>query len=213
MTAASPNERKSQKTSRYDVEGRYKALLNAGEQLLCASYDQAQPKQVAELAGVSVGLFYKHFANKRELLTAVMIRRLGKLHQIIGTEIADQESPERSLQSIVEETLAYFLEYRGLLRLFFVEIGYGDVQSSRQLVDTRENYRHLLRAVLNRGIQEACFVSLTPTEVELTISSITGTINWRLYELLVVEAKEVDLIVLRDELVALFLRGLRRLQG
>ncbi|WP_121971553.1 TetR/AcrR family transcriptional regulator [Leptolyngbya sp. BC1307] len=118
---------------RYDIEGRYQALLEAGETLLCEGYDQAQPKRIAELAGVSVGLFYKHFSSKRDLLAAVMVHRLGSLHSLIEDAIASEPSPERSLKAVIVQTLAYFQKHRGLAKLFFMQIGYGDHQATEQL--------------------------------------------------------------------------------
>ena len=194
---------------RYDIDGRYQALLDAGELLLCSGYEEAQPKRVAEAAGVSVGLFYKHFSSKRELLSFVMVRRLDVLHQRIENAIAQRQSPEHSLKTVVEETLTYFDEHQGLIKLFFLEIGYGDVQSTQQLQASRQNYRRLLRSVLECGIEKKTFIALTLTEMDLQISSIVGTINWTVYELLIVREEPLNPPVLTARLVELFVRGLR----
>ena len=194
---------------RYDIDGRYQALLDAGELLLCSGYEEAQPKRVAEAAGVSVGLFYKHFSSKRELLSFVMVRRLDVLHQRIENAIAQRQSPEHSLKTVVEETLTYFDEHQGLIKLFFLEIGYGDVQSTQQLQASRQNYRRLLRSVLECGVEKKTFIALTPTEIDLQISSIVGTVNWTVYELLIVRGEPLNPPVLTARLVALFVRGLR----
>ena len=202
--AGEPNQR-----PRYDVDGRYQALLEAGERLLCNGYEQAQPKRVAKAAGVSVGLFYKHFSSKHELLSAVMVRRLSLLHQRIEDESAHQQRPEILLRIVIEETLLYFDKHQGLIRLFFLEIGYGNVQSAQHLKASRQRYRTILRSVLERGIQQETFISLTPTEIELQINSIVGTVNWTVYELLVVKEEPLDPSVLAAELASLFVRGLR----
>jgi len=209
VSTQSPYANQSRAKPRYDVEGRYQALLDAGESLLCKDYEQAHPKRVAQAAGVSVGLFYKRFNNKRELLTAVMVRRLEDLHQRIETAISEQMSSEDALKLLIFETLTYFHRHEGLISLFFMEIGYGDTDSTQQMKTARENYRRLLCSVLTRGIQQEEFVKLTPTELELTISSIVGTINWTLYEVLVVKEGNIDPLSLKDSLMALFLRGLR----
>ncbi len=194
---------------RYDVDGRYQALLEAGERLLCNGYEQAQPKRVAKAAGVSVGLFYKHFSSKRELLSAVMVRRLSLMHQQIEDAIAHQQRPDLSLRVVIEETLLYFDEHQGLIRLFFLEIGYGDVQSTQYLKASRQRYRTILRSVLERGIEQETFISLTPTEIELQINSIVGTVNWTVYERLIVKEEPLEPSALSAELASLFVRGLR----
>lgn len=48
--------------------------------------------------------------------------------------------------------------------------------------------------------------ALTPTEIELQISSIIGTVNWTVYELLIVREEPLAPSVLTAKLIALFLR-------
>lgn len=208
---------KSTSKPRYDAAGRYQALLEAGEKLLCEGYDQAQPKQIAKAAGVSVGLFYKHFSDKRDLLAAVMVRRLVILHQMIEEALAEpllerivcKPSPEHSLETVIIQTLSYFQKHQGLIKLFFMQIGYGDEQATEQLSEVRANYRKILMSIIEDGIQQKRFVYMSPLELETVINSIVGTINWTLYELLIVKVKEIDPQAITDRLVALFLRGIQ----
>lgn len=202
---------------RYDVEGRYQSLLEAGEKLLCEGYDQAQPKRIAAEAGVSVGLFYKHFGSKRDLLAAVMVYRLGILHQQIEEALAaplsirtaHQFSPEQLLEIIIVRTLTYFQSHQGLIRLFFMQIGYGDEQATRQLSEVRANYRRILRSVIERGIQQRCFVRMDFSEIEMLVSSIVGTLNWTIYERLGTEGRDLKPQIETALLSKLFLRGIQ----
>ena len=194
---------------RYDIEGRYQSLLAAGETLLCEGYDQAQPKRIAKAAGVSVGLFYKHFSSKRELLTAVMVHRLGRLHQLIENAVADEPSPERSLVAVIAQTLAYFQTHQGLAKLFFMQIGYGDEQATEQMSEARASYSRILRSVIEGGIQQKHFLAMEPLEIETLVSSIVGSINWTIYEQLVVKQHNIDPQVMTDRLVVFFLRGIQ----
>ena len=214
---AKSSQKKAQLTSpskpipppRYDIEGRYRVLLEAGEILLCEGYDQAQPKRIAEAAGVSVGLFYKHFSSKRELLAAVMVYRLGILHPLIEEAITHESSPVRSLETVIAQTLAYFQEHQGLAKLFFMQIGYGDDQAIGQLSTARANYRRILRLVIEDGIAQKHFLAMQPVEIETLVSSIVGTVNWTVYEQLVVGQHDINLQVMTDRLVSLFLRGIQ----
>ena len=177
--------------------------------LLCEGYDQAQPKRIAATAGVSVGLFYKHFSSKRELLAAVMVQRLGDLHSLMEEAITYESSPSKALAVVIVQTLTYFQMHRGLAKLFFMQIGYGDERTTEQLSEARLNYRRILRSVIEDGIQQQHFVALQPVEIETLVSSIVGTINWTMYEQLVVKQHDVDLQTLADRLVVLFLRGIQ----
>lgn len=176
--------------------------------MLCDGYDQAQPKRIAEAAGVSVGLFYKHFSSKRELLAAVMVHHLGILHPLIDNEIACASSPARSLEAVIAQTLNYFQKHQGLAKLFFMQIGYGDDQAIEQLSEARANYRRILKSVIENGIAQQHFLAMQPVEIETLVSSIIGTINWTVYEQLVISQHNLDFQTMTDRLVALFLRGI-----
>lgn len=195
---------------RYDVAGRYSALLQAGEVLLCGGYDKAHPQRIADTAGVSVGLFYRHFQNKQELLTAIMVRHLEILHQQIAQEIEHCTHPIEALHAVLVSTLRYFQVHQGLIKLFFMQIGYGDTIATEQLRDARQTYRHLLLAILQGGVAQGIFHTPDVLDVETAINSIIGTINWSVYDRLVVRNKNLEPDELARKLSAHLLRSLMR---
>jgi AcrR family transcriptional regulator len=203
-------QKKKPSQPRYDIEGRYKALLSAGENLLCNSYDDAQPQLIAKTAGVSVGLFYRHFKNKQELLAAVMVYRLGILHSYIVREIEPVPNPVNALRLVLLLTLQYFQTHQCLIKLFFMQIGYGDEIATRQLADTRQNYRNILGNILQIGINEGIFLAEDILNEQIAINSIIGAINWTLYDILVVRNENIDAYELADKLSVHILRSLLR---
>ena len=190
---------------RYDIEGRYAALLNAGEILLCEGYDRAKPQLIAKTAGVSVGLFYRHFKNKQELLTAIMVKHLGLLHSQILQEVEQSHHSIQALKTVLVLTLRYFQAHQGLIKLFFMQIGYGNTAATEQLRDARQTYRNILESIIQSGIAENIFPAL---DIEIAINSIIGTINWSLYDLMIVNNKSIESDKLARRLLVHILRGL-----
>lgn len=195
---------------RYDVAGRYSALLQAGEVLLCGGYDNAHPKLIADTAGVSVGLFYRHFKNKQELLTAIMVHHLEILHQQLAQEIEYCTQPSQALHTVLVSTLRYFQAHQGLIKLFFMQIGYGDTVAAEQLRDARQTYRNLLLAILQGGIAQGIFHTPDVLDIETAINSIIGTINWSLYDQLAVKNENLEPDELAKKLSSHLLRSLIR---
>lgn len=194
--------------SRYDIEGRYAALLEAGEALLCNGYDSAQPQLIAKTAGVSIGLFYRHFKNKQELLTAVMVHHLGILHSQITQEIEQDSDPVAALHIVLILTLRYFQVHQGLIKLFFMQIGYGDAIATEQLREARQKYRDILEAILQSGVTRGLFITPDGLDIQIAINSIIGTINWSLYNILIVENESIEPDNLATRLSPYILRGL-----
>jgi AcrR family transcriptional regulator len=194
--------------SRYDIEGRYAALLAAGEVLLCNGYDSAQPQLIAKTAGVSTGLFYRHFKNKQELLTAIMVHHLGILHCQIMQEIEQCFDPVEALHIVLILTLRYFQVHQGLIKLFFMQVGYGNAIATEQLREARQTYRDILESILQLGITKGVFITSDGLDIQIAINSIIGTVNWSLYELLIVKNENLEPDNLATRLSTHILRGL-----
>ena len=193
---------------RYNVSSRYDAILKAGEVLLCEGYEKAQPQLIAKTAGVSVGLFYRHFDNKQELLTAIMARRLGTLHSQIAQNVKQCANPLDALECVLTSTLHYFHTNQGLIKLFFMEIGYGDATATKQLKGARQTYRNILLSILEDGITQGIFLDANKLDVQIAVNSIVGTINWSLYDLLVVQNKDIEPEELAHRILSFLLRSL-----
>ena len=198
-------QKKASYSGRYDIEGRYAALLKAGEMLLCQGYDYAKPQEIAKSAGVSVGLFYRHFKNKQELLTAIMVKHLSRLHQEIKQQVQQESDPVAALNLVLYLTLSYFQRHQGLIQLFFMQVGYGNTTATERLRNTRQNYRDILEAIIVAGTAQDRFLVV---DFEIAINSIVGTINWTLYDLLVVKGSQIESEQLTPRLLAQILRGL-----
>lgn len=203
---------KSSKSSqpRYDVEGRYVALLESGEAWFSKGYDNAKPQLIAKTAGVSVGLFYRHFDNKQELLTAIMANHLAILHSQIIEEVKKIPHPFETLQAVLVLTLRYFQSHQGLIKLFFMQIGYGDEVATEQLRDARQTYRNILEAILEDGIAQGLFLPPNILDTQIAVNSIIGTINWTIYDLLIVKNQSLEPDELGKKLSDHFLRSLTK---
>jgi AcrR family transcriptional regulator len=210
--------------------------------LLCQSYEQAQPQLIADNAGVSVGLFYRHFKSKQELLTAIIVRHLNKLYQfsmkmhrikhlklharqrnysmqphinlVLHLQIAQADKPcsdpKETMQMVVLLTLRYFHQHQGLIKLFFMQVGYGDMKATEQLQSARQNYRNILLTIIEDGIAQRIFLNPPALNVQIAINSIIGTINWTLYDLLVVQNQNLEPEALATQISSHLLRSLTR---
>ena len=171
-------------------------------------YDRAQPKLIAEAAGVSVGLFYRHFKNKRELLTEIMVKHLEQLHAQIADGLRADLKIETALYTVLRLTLEYFHQHKSIVKLFFLQIGYGDSVATDKLNQARQTYRSFFRDLIQAGIEQEIFLAPELLDVELAINSIIGTINWSIYDFWIVQNKPLEPIAFTDKLLTHILRSL-----
>jgi AcrR family transcriptional regulator len=80
-------------------------LLDTAAELLAAGDDAVSMDSVAERAGVSRPLVYKHFANRAELLAAVYERESSLLHRELAAAVNSVETLEDKFRALVRGAL------------------------------------------------------------------------------------------------------------
>src|ERR1700722_18129276 len=104
--AHSSVERISVARRRLPSSARRDALLDATVALVAAKGVQvASMEAVAEHAGVSRTLVYKHFANRDELLAAAYRREASKLHHELASEVASATSTEEMYRALLRGSM------------------------------------------------------------------------------------------------------------
>jgi Tetracyclin repressor-like, C-terminal domain len=137
-----------------------------------------------------------------------MVRHLGILHNQITQEVEPYSNPAEALYIVLVLTLRYFQAHQGLIKLFFMQIGYGDEVATEKLREARQTYRNILESILKSGITEGVILAPDVLDIQIAINSIIGTINWALYDLLIVKNESIDPDKLAKGLAVHLLRGL-----
>lgn len=118
---------------RLDVEARRSQLLAVGSELFASRpYDDVWIDDVAERAGVSRGLLYHYFGNKRGFLHAVIER---ETQQILAATEPDPDVPaDEQLRVSIEGYLDYVVAHPHGYRAIFRGVVSSDPRV-RELVD------------------------------------------------------------------------------
>lgn len=78
-----------------------KILQVALERFANAGYDATPTSKIAQLAGVSEGLIFRHFKNKKGLLDAIMLEAESKLNQVFAA-VLFETNPAKVLRMTIE---------------------------------------------------------------------------------------------------------------
>jgi AcrR family transcriptional regulator len=104
--ASSSPDRTAAAGGRLQSSARRDALLNAAVALVKSKgVRQVSMEAVAEHAGVSRPLVYKHFANRDELLAAAYRREATKLHVDLASEVAASTSVEQMYLALLRGSI------------------------------------------------------------------------------------------------------------
>ena len=113
----------------------YEALVSAARQIFSErGYDGAQTPDIAAIAGVSVGTFYRYFADKREVLLEVFRRDMAHAYQeVMGHLVAHHfERTERreTIEAIVD-TVVTHLSVAPRMQQLYLEMSLRDPEFLR----------------------------------------------------------------------------------
>ncbi|MGC7872788.1 TetR family transcriptional regulator [Desulfosporosinus sp. SYSU MS00001] len=151
--------------SKKTVEERRQDILEAALKVFSENgYKGATTAEIARQAGVAEGTIFRHFATKKELLTAVLEPKI-----VEGLIVLDQEkresSPEEFFRCFLKNRLELMQENAGLFRLMFAEAQYHS--------EVREALFHgilgpgigLIKPWFDKGIAQGVFkpLPLIPT--------------------------------------------------
>jgi len=97
---------------------RNRLLLAAEDVFGCKGFEQARVADIVSVAGVSHGLFYRHFPDKEAILYQVLVRLNNRLRHTSGRKSSDDALP--TLAQLEARNILFFKEYREHRLLFRV---------------------------------------------------------------------------------------------
>ena len=180
------------------------ALLDAAAALVATGDIEAVSMEaVAERAGVSRPLVYKHFANRKELLAAVYQRESALLHAELTGAVGAAETLEDRFRALARGALRAQAS-RGAT---FAALRAAGLRTHERRREQRERDRTTLRYFANRAARE---FELDPRQARAAVAILLGAIDYVLAQWRRRPTRE-NAALLEDTYVALVMGGLDHL--
>ena len=193
------------KHARLDREDRRGALLDVAAELVASGdIDAVTMDAVAERAGVSRPLVYKHFANRAELLEALYTREAAALHAELSSEVAHAETLEDMFRALVRGSLAAQAA-RGATYAALRAVGRSDMLRREQRARDRNTLSFFARQTVRQ-------FGLSETQARAAVSIMLGAIDSVLNAFRVRPTRD-HATLLEDTYVTLAVAGMRALEG
>src|SRR5580704_1581256 len=191
------------------------AILDAAEAVFAdRGFHGARIQDIAERARIAVGTVYNHFADKDEVLSALLDERTeGLLSQVRAGGhrlLSAVRGFRRKLEARVAGMLAYVEQHRAFFAIanehgLFAGAVAPSARSSARSVERMETFRAVFRAVVEDGIASG---DLEPLEADTLARFLGGTMRAFVLSSLTENGKDV-----REQAamtVELFLHGAAR---
>jgi AcrR family transcriptional regulator len=181
-------------------------LLDAATALIAAGdVDAVTMDAVAERAGVSRPLVYKHFANRGELLEALYARESTTLHDAIANDVEQARSLEDMFRALVRGSLAAQAERGATYAALRAAAGRTDARRREQRSRDRATLTYFVRQAMRQ-------FDLGEAQARAAVSIMLGAIDSVLQVFRVRPTKE-HAALLEETYVGLVAGGLAALNG
>ncbi len=142
---------------------RHDALLDAAVALVRANGVQVVSMEaVAEHAGVSRSLVYKHFANRDELLAAAYRREASNLHRELASEVASAGSVEEMYRALLRGSMRATMERGQIFTALRAAGGWNrDIRREQRSRDRKTVQAFAAVAAQQYGLERRRSISVT----------------------------------------------------
>ena len=136
-------------------QDRYNAILDAGQQVLTTrGYAGASIAAIAREAGISEGLLYRYFANKRDLLMAVLGVFYERVIDDLEALLVQEPGFRARIVAIVHAHIHLFASDREMCRLFLTEVRVAADYRETAIFRLNQRYTSIVLLVAADGMAE-----------------------------------------------------------
>ncbi len=179
-------------------------LLDAAAELVAAGDVEAVSMEaVAERAGVSRPLVYKHFANRNDILAAVYQRESALLHAELTADVGGAETLEETFRALIHGALRAQAS-RGAT---FATLRMAGLRTRERREEQRQRDRTTLRYFAGQAVRE---FDLDRTQAKAAVAILLGAIDAALAQWRARPTRE-HAMLLEDTYVSLAMGGLEQL--
>jgi AcrR family transcriptional regulator len=112
-------------------------------------YHGTDSNRIAREAGYSPGVFYKHFADKREIFLAAYQTWVVSEWKSVEDELSSGRTPEATARRLVALTVDFHTRWRGL-RVSLMELVFTDAKVRRFYREQRKRQLDLMATIRSR---------------------------------------------------------------
>jgi len=206
MTAREPEaaHAASAEPNRLARADRRGALLDAAAELVAVGEVEAvSVEAVAERAGVSRPLVYKHFANRNDLLDAVYQRESALLHAELTDDVSAAETLEETFRALIHGALRAQAS-RGAT---FAALRMAGLRTRERREEQRQRDRTTLRYFAGQAMRE---FDLDRTQAKAAVAILLGAVDAALAQWRARPTRE-HAVLLEDTYVSLAMGGLEHI--
>jgi AcrR family transcriptional regulator len=160
---------------RSGIKSKQKIIEAAMAVFSAKGYAKANIREIAQVAGISVGGVYLYFKNKEDLYKHLIAERKSSLRDAIEKTLGQTRTAAESLTAFIKLYLDYAVRHKEFIILHIREHGFAyGVHEKRQFFSQQ---RKLIEKIIQRGIQTGEFKKCNPKQTAtILMGSLRGIV-------------------------------------
>ncbi len=134
--------------------GRQKIIEALTELMWTKDFHSVTTADIAGLAGVTEGLIYKYFQNKKDLLYQVLHGLFTQFHQKVLKRTADKASALEKLEIIICASIEHYTANRVFARMLLLEVRNSQEYFSSEAYEMVKVYAGHILDIIQEGIRQ-----------------------------------------------------------
>jgi TetR/AcrR family fatty acid metabolism transcriptional regulator len=187
------------------ANSRRRAIIDAAAKVFVQKgYALASVSQIASIAGVSDGLIYRYFDDKRALLDVVLSEYFQKIVAKLESAAATDASFPEKVHNLISQHLRSFLEDLDFCRFFVSDVRSANGYRGSPVQKLNRSYTRIFIKVLEEGIAAGEMkADLDPRVVRDVVFGAVEHVAWRL----ALRGKSIDIDDFARQLTEITLNG------
>ncbi len=133
--------------------GRQKILKSLSKLMKTKDFHSITTVEIAETAGVTEGLIYKYFKDKKDLLYQVLNQHFSQFQNMVLKRIEGKESCIEKLEIIIHTTLESYISNRVFAKILLLEVRSSPVYFHTEAYEMVRVYSRTILEVISEGIE------------------------------------------------------------
>src|ERR1700730_10092752 len=163
------------------MQDRYDAILDAAKRAFAEKgFEGASIGDIARIAGISDGLIYRYFRNKRELLYGVLHKFYERILVDLELQVFENDSFPARLEALISRHLEVFISDTDLCRLFIAEARTASDYEGSAIQELNRRYTSVLIRIVKDAVKtEEVKADLNPRLLRDVIFGAIEHLSWR----------------------------------
>jgi len=133
--------------------GRQKIIDSISNLLITKDFHSITTAEIAENAGVTEGLIYKYFKDKKDLLYQVLYQDFSQFQAMVLKRIDGKKSCIEKLETIIHTTLESYISNKVLAKILLLEVRSSPIYFNTEAYEMVRVYSRTILEIINEGIE------------------------------------------------------------